>query len=202
MYERGKQDLPRTNSSCEGWHCGFSSNLPVQPTLPPLAAKLQREQHKPSTDTEHHQREERSAEQYNVKYHIMLYDITWYDAIYNRIISLSYKQYHLSLPSTFSQVSNDLLYTISRFQHHSEGEASPSTSSRADFGPTGLETAEPDETESEVVLRRVPGSSHKGSLLQAMSFVVSDVDVMISRRIDLFVCWRNGFVVFSFRQFD
>ena len=54
MYHRVQQDLPRTNNSIEGWHNGFARFLPDHPSLPVLAAKYKKEQHKLAINREHH----------------------------------------------------------------------------------------------------------------------------------------------------
>ncbi|XP_069982940.1 uncharacterized protein [Penaeus vannamei] len=54
MYQRVKDDLPRTNNALEGWHNGFARMLPDHPQLPLLAAKYQKEQHKLALNREHH----------------------------------------------------------------------------------------------------------------------------------------------------
>nr|XP_027230834.1 uncharacterized protein LOC113822482 [Penaeus vannamei] len=54
MYQRVKDDLPRTNNALEGWHNGFARMLPDHPQLPLLAAKYQKEQHKSALNHEHH----------------------------------------------------------------------------------------------------------------------------------------------------
>ena len=54
MYQRVKDDLPRTNNSLEGWHNAFAKNIPDHPSMPVLAAKYQREQHRLQINREHH----------------------------------------------------------------------------------------------------------------------------------------------------
>ena len=45
MYERVKANLPRTNNAMEGWHHAFCNGL-RHPTLPKLAQKYKKEQHR------------------------------------------------------------------------------------------------------------------------------------------------------------
>ena len=54
MYQRVKDNLPRTNNSLEGWHNGFARDLPNHPAIPKLAAKYQTEQHKRAINRIHH----------------------------------------------------------------------------------------------------------------------------------------------------
>ena len=45
MYQRVKDDLPRTNNAIEGWHHAFATDIDSNTTVPKLAQKFQHEQH-------------------------------------------------------------------------------------------------------------------------------------------------------------
>ena len=54
MYERLKDNLPRTNNSVEGFHSAFAKNIPYHPSLTQLSARYRNFQHKKGNERVHH----------------------------------------------------------------------------------------------------------------------------------------------------
>ena len=54
MYERLKDNLPRTNNSVEGFHSAFAKNITYHPTLTKLSARYRSFQHKKGNEREQH----------------------------------------------------------------------------------------------------------------------------------------------------